>query len=501
MDRKNKSLSQHVELTNAALFKNNEPIAVESINKNQPTVSKPVCLSNKTLHSSAGDDNAISSLNAQLGTETVDLRLNTTRQYLHLYAGLIRNWANQWKANRKLIMSKHGKHAKIKSLTHNKQFRLSIEQYLEENKFSLSIPNFINYIENITIPAFRIIERTTISRSTACRWLNLLGWKYKGHSKTIYFDGHERENLEHAILPRLSYGVREIVLVTHDKTPFYANNSMHKVWGPKDESMLHNKSQELSMHVSNFICQSIERLKLSEYERRINDLLPDDSHLKLKHTKTCVIIYPGSNWDALFMFDNRSNHGAFANNALMVSQMNMSDGTKMPLLHNNTKPDGSIHVMTYIDDKDVVRPKDIRRVLEESDLKNPKCCATCILAAQPNFASQQSRIREVIEAADHMCIFYPKFHCELNYIESFWAEAKHIAKLNCDYTFRSLKRAVLRALNSVDIIKIRHFAHCSECFMSAYKLGLSGKAAAFAVKKYHSHRRIPEKVLKEFAHD
>ena len=31
--------------------------------------------------------------------------------------------------------------------------------------------------------------------------------------------------------------------------------------------------------------------------------------------------------------------------------------------------------------------------------------------------------------------------------------------------------------------------------MSAYRLGLSGSAATFAVKKYKSHRRIPESVL------
>ncbi|CAG8796914.1 32343_t:CDS:1, partial [Racocetra persica] len=51
------------------------------------------------------------------------------------------------------------------------------------------------------------------------------------------------------------------------------------------------------------------------------------------------------------------------------------------------------------------------------------------------------------------------------------------------------------------LLKIHRFARRSERFMSAYKLGLSGKAADFAVKKYHSHRRIPEQVLEEFAHD
>jgi len=36
--------------------------------------------------------------------------------------------------------------------------------------------------------------------------------------------------------------------------------------------------------------------------------------------------------------------------------------------------------------------------------------------------------------------------------------------------------------------------------MSAYEQGLSGKAAVFAVKKYRSHRRVPDSVLEEFGH-
>ncbi|CAG8512942.1 4101_t:CDS:2, partial [Racocetra persica] len=234
------------------------------------------------------------------------------------------------------------------------------------------------------------------------------------------------------ILPRLPPDVREIVSVTHNETPFYTNDGMHK---------------------------SIGCLKLSEYERCVNDLLPDDSHIKLKHTKACIIIYPGSNQNAQFIFDNSSNHSVFAKDALLVSQMNMGDGTKMPLLHNSIKPDGSLHIMTYIDDK------------------------------------------EIIEAASHMCIFYPKFHYKLNYIESFWAKAKHVARLYCDYSFRGLKRTVSRVLNSINLIKICRFARHFERFMSVYKLELSGKVAAFVVKKYRSYHQIPKKVLEEFAHN
>jgi len=95
-------------------------------------------------------------------------------------------------------------------------------------------------------------------------------------------------------------------------------------------------------------------------------------------------------------------------------------------------------------------------------------------------------------------MFYPKFHCELNYIESFWAEAKRYSRLHCNYSFNHLKEVVPHALDSISLMKIRRFSRRFARYMSAYELGLSGKAAVFAVKRYRSYRRVPETVLEEF---
>ncbi len=61
-----------------------------------------------------------------------------------------------------------------------------------------------------------------------------------------------------------------------------------------------------------------------------------------------------------------------------------------------------------------------------------------------------------------------------------------------------LKEVVPHALDSISLTKIRQFSRRSARYMSAYELGLSGKAAVFAVKRYRSYRRVPETVLEEF---
>ena len=87
-----------------------------------------------------------------------------------------------------------------------------------------------------------------------------------------------------------------------------------------------------------------------------------------------------------------------------------------------------------------------------------------------------------------------QFHWELSHIELHWGQDKQFARQNCDYTFSGLKRMVPRALDSVSVDTIRRNArHCFRS-MDAYRRGLPAKLAAYAVKKYKSHRRIPEDV-------
>lgn len=131
------------------------------------------------------------------------------------------------------------------------------------------------------------------------------------------------------------------------------------------------------------------------------------------------------------------------------------------------------------------------------DINRTDCCARRIVSLQPDFLSQKSALEEVILEAGHKCIFYPKFHCELNYIERYWGAAKRYARENCDYSWSGLQRVVPTALESVDTITIRRFARKAWRYMDLYRNGITGKLAEYAARKYKSHRCIPEYVLSE----
>jgi len=116
------------------------------------------------------------------------------------------------------------------------------------------------------------------------------------------------------------------------------------------------------------------------------------------------------------------------------------------------------------------------------------------------FLEQKSSVQEVIEAAGHLCIFLPKFHCELNFIEFFWVQSRNTC-------------------GSIVIIHLKHsrwtFRKLLDQFNSALRKWNTGwswmehqgwekcKDAQFDVKKYGSHkytshRKASETVARRF---
>jgi hypothetical protein len=309
-------------------------------------------------------------------------------------------------------------------------------------------------------------------------------------------------------------------------------------WGTSGDISLKKKGKGRTYHVSGFLTETIGPLQSNQSQRNeIRDLSKHsfeylktgsnyegwwttDKLLKqIKEKALPIFEATHSGCIALFAFDNATSHAAFANDALVASKMGWHDGGKQPYMRD-TMFDGRIQNMVYPDNHVEVelrgKQKGMRTILLKRELyrnglkkkcndcktiklreQNTKidCCGLKILELQPDFQAQKGIIQEEIERQGHMVIFYPKFHYELNFIEMYWGAAKRFTRENCDYTWKGLLDIVPLAFDSIPISSIRKYARRSFRYMDAYRKGLNMNAGEYAVKKYRSHRRIPNSAL------
>ena len=175
------------------------------------------------------------------------------------------------------------------------------------------------------------------------------------------------------------------------------------------------------------------------------------------------------------MVDNSQGHSAYSEDALLISQMNVSPGGKQACMRNGWFIwDGQkilqpmIFPLNHPTDNFTNQLKGIKIVLAEHGIVHPglrgkckkcdfeseSCCLKCILENQPDFPAQKLLVQEVIETAGHMCIFLLKFHCKLNFIEYYWSVVKEYLRDHCDFTFNTLKANMPKALETVPLSTI-----------------------------------------------
>ncbi len=97
----------------------------------------------------------------------------------------------------------------------------------------------------------------------------------------------------------------------------------------------------------------------------------------------------------------------------------------------------------------------------KNNLSGKDCCMQHILEQQEDFCNQHCLLQKVIKNLGHKVIFYPKFHCEFNFIEIYWGDSKHYARRKCDYTWQGLQNVVPEALESVSLRQIQDYAQKS----------------------------------------
>jgi hypothetical protein len=213
---------------------------------------------------------------------------------------------------------------------------------------------------------------------------------------------------------------------------------------------LRKKNRGRLIHVSDFISELTGRLVIRDASGQVlrdarKIIFPGSGHDKwwdcaqlLEQMQDAISIHnelhPQS--QALFIFDQSSAHASLPPDALRAFNMNMSDGGKQRIQRDTIIPQknptvalrGKAQRMTLEDGT----PKGLRRVLEERGFdvtglkakcspvcpfKSQKCCMARLLSQQDDFVNQLSMLEKMITEAGHLCIFLPKFHCELNPIE------------------------------------------------------------------------------------
>ena len=144
----------------------------------------------------------------------------------------------------------------------------------------------------------------------------------------------------------------------------------------------------------------------------------------------------------LFIFDNAPSHQKWADDALSARKMpkNPSSGWVHrkggARMRNVTLPNGQQQNL-YFDHDHPTMPswfKGMEVIIwergpwpekghlaqcESFRCKNGciDCCCWHLFFCQPDFMTQKSRLEEFVTLCWHICDFYPKYHCELNFIE------------------------------------------------------------------------------------
>jgi hypothetical protein len=157
---------------------------------------------------------------------------------------------------------------------------------------------------------------------------------------------------------------------------------------------------------------------------------------------------------------------------------------------NNLHP----YYYQHIKDKDrLVGDQDGKKLLKEDMQK--------LLSTQPDFLEQQEWLEQVVTQKGDIIDFYPKYHCELNWIERFWGWTKRYTREHCDFTLDGLRDAIKGAFEEVPKQFFMKWEASARRYIDAYRPRegrvLNFQQVQWATKKFSSHRVVEEWVFKE----
>ena len=117
-------------------------------------------------------------------------------------------------------------------------------------------------------------------------------------------------------------------------------------------------------------------------------------------------------------------------------------------------------------------------------------CAQRLISQQQDPVNLKGQPEEVTH---HLTIFYPKFHCELNFIERFWCAAKWNAREHCKYSLDGLRKGLPAVFSSVASVSVNRYYNCCVGAADAYTEGFKYGTKAFIERVYKNYRQVVDK--------
>eukprot|EP00455_Lapot_gusevi_P021089 TRINITY_DN2218_c0_g1_i11.p2 TRINITY_DN2218_c0_g1~~TRINITY_DN2218_c0_g1_i11.p2 ORF type:complete len:130 (-),score=23.38 TRINITY_DN2218_c0_g1_i11:482-871(-) len=121
-----------------------------------------------------------------------------------------------------------------------------------------------------------------------------------------------------------------------------------------------------------------------------------------------------------------------------------------------------------------------------------------VLSKCPDFAAEKPSLRTLLEKEGHICLYLPKFHCELNPVEWLWCFSKQWTRSHCRGTIGALRDRVQESMvkYGCDRALVDSWWRRVWFTMAAYTDGVPVQEAQ---KVYKAHRKVTAAQLKSAA--
>ena len=337
------------------------------------------------------------------------------------------------------------------------------------------------------------------------------GFNMCNHQKGVFFDGREREDVtsyrkeflkklekfdETTITPSqptpcTTDGEKRYLRIVHDETTFYANADQSRFWNDGESQVLHQKSLGSSIMISNFLVEGHGYLRDDKEEARLYLETQQqgyfNSDMFVEQVERALNIFERKfpRITGIFLFDNAPSHKTYPPDGLNAANMNVYPGGKQPIMRD-TVWNGEVQRMVLPDG----RAKGMKLVLQECGVDVSDMYAEKLrqkLNEFPDFTNQPTILNELVHSRGHICLYFPKYHCELNPIERNWCHAKKVARQYVNGSILKL-RVVPLSLESVTVDMMNKFFRTCRDYEMAYRSGCTVKQVeATVIRMYIQH--------------